>query len=469
MAALPSLGQVDEITEVGVMLDDSIKAVDRKLEGIANTLSSLYSVDESIKKTLESIFEIEEERKKEEDLARGLDLEAEREAGTGENDPVEENKSFKERIGEATSGLGTLALALATAGSLVYAFQDEINNFLGKFGLTVNELDNILLGAAAGAKVAPKVIETPPKPKQYSGRGNNPGAKPPVQTKPKTPPKTQPKATPKAVPKVEVPPAANDPVAKPKPTTSINSKLASGTSKVLSRVAAPAALLLEGANVGMNEMNPNLTREEKNIKHSGSAGTIAGGLAGAKAGAMAGAALGPWGAIAGGLIGGIGGSIVGQDIGEWLGEMGWGDEKKEPLQEPKSSYMTPDLSAEDAAMAGPVIAPTETQMYGMNAQGFVAAKQSREKIAAENMARIEGVKPTISGDNKNVTVKLENSSKETAPTNKPAPIVRQGDVINNVTNISGGKTTGGVSVPSANREKRSPAGQTEIWDAVNGP
>jgi len=115
-----------------------------------------------------------------------------------------------------------------------------------------------------------------------------------------------------------------------------------------------------------------------------------GSVSGAYLGAVAGAGLttlipvvgqsGIGNAI-GGLFGAVAGSMAGEYTAESLANFLLGGPTPKKVDTPAR-----DL-AEEAVMGQSLQAPTETQMYGMSAQGFVAASQSRAAIAAENEAR----------------------------------------------------------------------------------
>lgn len=103
-------------------------------------------------------------------------------------------------------------------------------------------------------------------------------------------------------------------------------------------VLAVAGSALEAVNT---ERDDSLSREEKNARHTETAGGLAGGLAGAKAGALGGAALGslagPIGTAVGTAVGGLLGGAAGYFSGSWLGKKlggrvfgGKEDDKAEP-------------------------------------------------------------------------------------------------------------------------------------------
>ena len=134
--------------------------------------------------------------------------------------------------------------------------------------------------------------------------------------------------------------------------------------------------------------------EEERMKMIGGAlGGLIGAGGGMALGAMAGMAGGPFawitvpvGGLAGSVLGGYGGDWIGYKIVQWaLGEGPSNVEIRRVNQE--ISVRTAEMAAEESLMAQPLLAPTETQMFGMNAQGFQMAAQSRAAIAAENEQR----------------------------------------------------------------------------------
>lgn len=98
----------------------------------------------------------------------------------------------------------------------------------------------------------------------------------------------------------------------------------SRASNLLGRAATPIAIGMSGYEAYETEQDKTLSRDQKNVKHAGTAGGLAGGLAGAGYGAAAGAAMGSVvplvgtavGGVVGGLVGGIGGYMGGKSIGE---------------------------------------------------------------------------------------------------------------------------------------------------------
>ena len=95
-----------------------------------------------------------------------------------------------------------------------------------------------------------------------------------------------------------------------------------GLMALLKKIPVLGALLGGGAflmDAFTYEMDPRLSRREKDQRIGGSGGGILGMLGGAATGAAAGAFLGPVGMIAGGLLGGFLGDSAGQIIGEKVG------------------------------------------------------------------------------------------------------------------------------------------------------
>lgn len=475
--ALPALGSVkDEISEVGIMMDDGFKSMDSGLKDISVTLKKMFTVDVQVKSFLEDLLNLNQKQFDEDNLNRGLELEAQREAGMGQGDSKE--KERKDLFKDVEMGASTLGMLTMALGGFAVGFQDEIKKFLNSFGIATDKVDNIAAGIAAQRflpKPTPRVIAPKPTPAPKPLAFKNPA----VNAKSLDATKIL-----QNVGKDQL--GKTMPIEKPKSvaekTGDLAKKAAVGTenvagswlgkmSRFLGRAATPLYLGYETYNVGKTANDDSLTQEQKNIEYSKTGGRVGGGLTGMYAGASVGSFLGPVGTVVGGIAGGLLGSYGGEELAEWLAKMGWGSDEKEPAVEPKSGYMTPDIAAEDAIMSKPVQAQSATQMYGMNAQGFNAAAKSRAAIAAENIRKIDNVKPTISGDNKNVTIKVEKASKETVDAAKIQPIIRQGDTVNNVTNINNSSTAaiGGSVVPSAKRERRSPAAMTEVDDAINGP
>ena len=93
---------------------------------------------------------------------------------------------------------------------------------------------------------------------------------------------------------------------------------------VLGKVATPLAIATSGYEAYQTEQREDLTRDEKNVKHGGTAGGLAGAIAGAKLGGVvggtAGAAFMGVGAVPGALLGAVTGGIAGYFGGSALGE-----------------------------------------------------------------------------------------------------------------------------------------------------
>lgn len=89
------------------------------------------------------------------------------------------------------------------------------------------------------------------------------------------------------------------------------------------KVGGPVGAALAVVDAITTEMDENLTREQKNISHSGTAGGFVGGLGGAAAGAAAGSVFPVFGTIAGAIVGGILGSLGGTEVGEQIGKAVW--------------------------------------------------------------------------------------------------------------------------------------------------
>lgn len=494
MANLPALEIKDEITEVGVMLDDSIKSVDNKLNIIGETLKSIFVVNETTLKKLQGIFDIESDRRQDELLDRGLDLEAEREA----NQPKGDGGKV-ERVVDKIEGAGSrLGLGLLAAGSLAYAFADQfkdvvnsVGEWLDKLGIGKENLDNTVAALAAQRFAQPKGYVAPkpttPKPPKVAAPKTNLAKTPATQAlkntglndlqkqMPKTPidPKSGKTAAGKIAEGAKKTVGATAEVVKKGAGTAsnISGNIAKSVTRVIGKIATPVTAVLETVNAVNVEQDDSLTRAEKNVEHSKSGGRVAGALAGAKAGATALSFLGPWGMIAGGLVGGLGGSLLGEEVGGFLGKLGFGVEDKPETMADKvgSAELQQTISDEDRAMnQGPIAAPSETQMFNMNIKGFEEAAQSRNAIQEQMTQKIVDVKPTISGDNLGVTVKVEQVSQQTADGKNITPIVRQGDVVNNVTNISGSRATPSMGIPPATNPTGNYQNRSEIPDPALG-
>ncbi|WP_027181653.1 phage tail tape measure protein [Oleidesulfovibrio alaskensis] len=105
--------------------------------------------------------------------------------------------------------------------------------------------------------------------------------------------------------------------------------------RIFGRGGAPLALAATAADIITTEASGDLTRNEKNAAHVGTAGGLAGALAGGKAGAAMGGAIGTFfapgvgtaiGAGVGGLIGAGFGAWGGQSLGDMLGNLIFSDD-----------------------------------------------------------------------------------------------------------------------------------------------
>lgn len=483
--ALPDIGQQEAtlaLAAEGAVMSRELNDIDNSLISIFDVLVDLTRVNERTANAIENMLNIEFERQREENLTEGLKLEEQREAEAEKRIGFSEkiDKQF-EKLSNNTSFLGSMALF---AGGALATFSEDVNKFLGKFGLASTDLDNIITGLAATRvaipKTAPSKIPTPPAAKPAPKFG-------PLKSATATPAAAALKntgldklkssritAAGKTIPKASADALKRGATATAKATDSVAGSVLKGTAKTVSKVATPIAVIVEGANVAKTELDDSLTRSEKNIKHSESAGSIGGALLGAKIGAQ-GYAAGPLVGTITTITGAVAGSLLGEELGEFLGKMGFGEVEKPETMADKlgNSQLRQTLSDEDRVMnAGPVKAASETQMYGMNIQGFNAAAKSKAAIAAESMRKIESVKPSVSGDNINVTVKVDQASKQTVDPARVTPIIRQGDTVNNITNINGGGSSAGRSVPSSAKQNKSSGttGYTEIYDpVVDGP
>ena len=100
-----------------------------------------------------------------------------------------------------------------------------------------------------------------------------------------------------------------------------------GALKKLGKFGGPLGLLLAGADATATEMDDSLTRDQKNIEHSGTAGGLAGGLAGAAAGAVVGSVVPVIGTAIGGAIGGVLGALGGSEVGKKIGGFFFGGDE----------------------------------------------------------------------------------------------------------------------------------------------
>lgn len=100
-----------------------------------------------------------------------------------------------------------------------------------------------------------------------------------------------------------------------------------GALKKLGKFGGPIGLLLAGADATATEMDDSLTREQKNIEHSSTAGGLAGGLAGAATGAVVGSVVPVIGTAIGGAIGGVLGALGGSEVGKKIGGFFFGGDE----------------------------------------------------------------------------------------------------------------------------------------------
>lgn len=91
----------------------------------------------------------------------------------------------------------------------------------------------------------------------------------------------------------------------------------------VAKIGGPVGVALAAVDAIATELDENLTREQKNISHSGTAGGFVGGLGGAAAGAAAGSVVPVVGTIVGAIVGGILGSLGGAEVGEQVGKAIW--------------------------------------------------------------------------------------------------------------------------------------------------
>lgn len=106
---------------------------------------------------------------------------------------------------------------------------------------------------------------------------------------------------------------------------------AAAVAKTLGKGALRSApWLIAGIEAAGTELDPTLTRSQKNVQHAQTAGETAFSLLGAQAGAMAGTAVMPGpGTIIGMLLGAIGGYVMGGKAGRDTGQWMWGDQARQ--------------------------------------------------------------------------------------------------------------------------------------------
>lgn len=85
---------------------------------------------------------------------------------------------------------------------------------------------------------------------------------------------------------------------------------------LLGKIATPLAVGMSGYEAYQTEQDDSLTRDQKNVKHSGTVGGLAGATAGAAVGASVGSVVPVVGTAIGGIVGGIGGYFGGEKLGE---------------------------------------------------------------------------------------------------------------------------------------------------------
>lgn len=107
-----------------------------------------------------------------------------------------------------------------------------------------------------------------------------------------------------------------------------------GALKKLGKFGGPLGLLLAGADATATEMDDSLTRDQKNIEHSGTVGGLAGGFAGAAAGATVGSIVPVIGTAIGGVIGGVLGALGGSEVGKKIGGFFFGGDEAAPKGQP---------------------------------------------------------------------------------------------------------------------------------------
>lgn len=98
------------------------------------------------------------------------------------------------------------------------------------------------------------------------------------------------------------------------------------------RIAKGAGKAAGAIGVGLSvvdaiatESDASLSREQKNIAHSGTVGGLAGGFSGAATGALLGSAVPGFGTLVGALAGAVAGALGGAEVGEKIGQALWGD------------------------------------------------------------------------------------------------------------------------------------------------
>ena len=485
--ALPNISQQDAtlaIAAEGAVMSNELNDIDNSLVSIFDVLVDMTRVNERTAKAIEEVLRIESARRSEENLTEGLKLEAEREAGQGQ-----QGKGFGERYDKAVDKFSadttTMGLALVTATGAALAFADEVKDayrsvegFLSKFGIGVDETVTALAAARAGL------------PKGYTTAPKAPTATPPAVT-PKTPPAVKGDVSKtvgkkllqsagledikaKSVPVTKSPAAKvqkSKEVAKAvaKATSDVSGNVAKTVTRTVSKVATPVMLGMTAYELQDIYNNPQMSPVEKKVAYSEVGGRVTGALSGATLGGKLGLAAGPWGALFGSLAGGLAGAILGEELGEFLGKMGFEDNQM-TMQERLATI--PEGGDEYSDIGGDPFAVPEKKVESIDSIMGRRTQQVQKEAQLQN--KIKGVKPTVAGDNVNITVKVDQASKEKVDPARVTPIIRQGDTINKNTiiNNGGGGSTSGKPVPAATKQNRSSGatGYTEIWDpVVDGP
>jgi len=523
--ALPDIPSkfLEEELAIGIYdLDDKISTTNSKLEQIENTLVEIFVVNSDTLKKLEGLFSIEADRRKDETLGEGLALEAARE----KDDSKDVEISIKERIKEAKSDFSPFLLGLIAAGAGAFAFADKIADVINKIdnmlpdwlkGEDGDNLDNIGMGARAGLANQPKNFDrykgqgknslttgkASPQSRSFFGLGQGKGSLVTGQASPQS------RSFFEKAGKVAKPVAGATAKAG-KAVVNTTGELASTIGRKAGKVLLPLDVGIQAARWWLVENDDSLSQDEKDKEQNKILGGFGGAYAGAKAGILAGSIAGPWGMLVGGIVGGIGGSIAGEELVEaWYNTFGeeitpqQAEELRKQIEEATQKSKTQRrIEKEDRAMnLGVVVAPTETQMFGMNVQGYNAAAASKKSIEAENakastrmlsaeqylsvagsedmqafqysqgkgLEKIDNVSRSISGNEDIITIHIGGKSKELADGNgKPIVINNNNQTNNNVVGGGGGKSIiGGGGMGSATKQNPGRANYREPFDPVH--
>ncbi|GAB1254597.1 hypothetical protein Defa_20840 [Desulfovibrio sp. TH_2024_36128] len=147
----------------------------------------------------------------------------------------------------------------------------------------------------------------------------------------------------------------------------------------IAKIGGPVGAALAAVDAIATEMDESLTREQKNISHSGTAGGFVGGLGGAAAGAAAGSVVPVVGTIVGAIIGGILGSLGGAEVGEQVGKAIWAPSESDG-QRPMSDEYAEAMQYIQQQAAQPIQATIQlnVELDGDKVAEAVEQRQLRE-------------------------------------------------------------------------------------------